>query len=153
MPSSLGDVIDALVTLCQTACPTAQVVDGYPLTDQGSLFIGVGGMVDPAEGGEQIPNQLGAMQLREEYDVGLVINLTTGDTNQKLMRDQVIIAYNNIVNAWRSQSLTHTGISLACELSWPGAFHLIQTNRDSLGEGRPWFAELGFSFHVVHHNS
>jgi hypothetical protein len=153
MPSSLGDVIDALVTLCRTACPAAQVVDGFPLTDEGGLFIGVGGLVEPGEGGEQIPNQLGAMQLREEYGVGLVIYFTSGDTNQKMMRDAVIVAYNAIVDAWRLQALNHTGISLACELAWPGAFSLTQTNRNSIGEGIPWFAELAFSFHVVHHNS
>jgi hypothetical protein len=153
MASSIGPVIDALIALCQTACPTAQVVDGFPLTDEGGLFIGVGGMVEPPAEGESVPNQIGDYQLREEYEIGVLINYTTGDTDQKMMRDTVITAYDAIVDAWRAQMLSGTGIALACELSWPGAFSITQTNRDSMADGRPWFAELLFHLHVVHHNS
>jgi hypothetical protein len=153
MPTSVGPVVDATIVLCQTACPAAQVVDGYPLADEGGLFIGVGGLIQPDEDGQQMPNQIGGFQLREEYDLSIVINYTTGDTNQKLMRDAVLVAYDAIVTEWRTEMIARTGLAAACELSWPSGFSLAQTNRDTLSEGRPWFAEMFMTLHIVNHNT
>jgi hypothetical protein len=49
--------------------------------------------------------------------------------------------------------IARTGLAAACELSWPAEFSLTQTNRDSLSEGRPWYAEVHMTMHVVHHNT
>jgi hypothetical protein len=128
-------------------------VDGFPLTDEGGLFIGVGGLVEPDEAGQQMPNQIGGFQLREEYEVTVVVNMTTGDTDQQAMRVVVLNAYDAIITEWRTEMIARTGLAAACELSWPAEFSLTQTNRDTLSDGRPWFAEVHMTMHIVHHNT
>lgn len=152
MASSLGPVIDALLALAAAAVPTAQVSDGFPLTDLGGLFVGVGGSVEPTTEGQQTPNQIGGGQLREEYDVGVLINATSGDGGQKALRDAVIGAYDAIVDAWRVDRAARTGVWAVCDMCWPTALSLLQTNADTLTDARPWFAELTFSLHVINRN-
>ncbi len=154
MPTSIGAAIDQIVALCQTACPSATVADGYPLNlGVESLVVAVGGTADPDADGGETPNQIGGYQLREEYDVVITIEATSGDTVQKTLRDLVLDQYNAIIDAWRGQMLTRTGLVAAVELCWPGQATLKQTDADTLANGEPWFARMIFQMHVIYHNT